>query len=259
MNSVIIAGAGVGKRTGLGFNKILYKVAGVPILVRTVLKFAALEAISEIIVVVGADDLREVELMLKAVPGLKNYKLVEGGKERQDSVRNGLAAVNPFSEIVLIHDAARPFVSESVIMETIEAAKVHGAAIAAVPAKNTVKVTDTAGFITATPERATIYEAQTPQTFQLGVILAAYEKARQDGVIGTDDAMLVERLGEKVKIVESEYSNIKITTPEDLGIAEFFAIENPRERLQAGATKAIDTVFDLADKIKNKITGKPEF
>ena len=122
----------------------------------------------------------------------------------------------------MVHDAARPLISQAVIENVIDAAEKFGGAIAAVPAKNTIKFVDAENFVKSTPPRSELVEVQTPQGFKKNILLRAYQKAKEENFIGTDDASLVERLGEKIKIVESDYKNIKITTPEDVKIAETF-------------------------------------
>ena len=204
MVSVILPAAGRGKRMQAGVNKVFLRLMGKPILFHTLRVFAAVPEVQEIIVVTGAE---EVEPL--------------GGSERQYSVWNGLKASSEASDVVLVHDAARPLVSRATIEAVIEAARAHGAAIAAVPEKNTVKVVKD-GVVTATPDRSTLWAVQTPQGFSRSLLMAANEKAESDGFLGTDDASLVERYGAKVHVVMDSYQNIKVTTPEDLVVAEAF-------------------------------------
>ena len=223
MVSVIIPAAGQGRRMQAGCNKVFLTLGGEPVLVRTLRQFARVPAVSECIVVAGAQEMETVEAMLRAADareGLPSWRVVAGGSERQYSVANGLAACDKEAEIVLVHDAARPLIRPAVIAAVIEAARTTGGAIAAVPEKNTVKVVDAAGRVVETPPRSALWAVQTPQGFRRETLAAAYAQAAADGFLGTDDASLVERLGAPVAVVESDYQNIKVTTPEDLVIAE---------------------------------------
>lgn len=222
MVSVIFPAAGQGKRMQAGKNKVLLELAGQPIFLRTLLRFSAVPAVSELIVVTGADELPLMQQMLAATSGLKPWRLVEGGSERQYSVRNGLYAASPQAEVILVHDAARPLVSRETIEAVIEGACTSGAAIAAVPSKDTIKVVDDAGIVQSTPPRQKLWLVQTPQGFRRELLLRANEQAEQDGFLGTDDASLVERLGVPVKVVPGSYENIKLTTPGDMLVAEAF-------------------------------------
>ena len=220
MVSVIFPAAGAGRRMKADRNKVLLELSGVPILLRTLRRFSAVPAVAELIVVVAKDEIAFVEGMLEKAQGLKPWCVVQGGAERQYSIANGMAHLAADADIVLVHDAARPLVSLSAIEAVISAAREKGAAIAAVRAKNTIKVVGEDGHVEATPARASLWEVQTPQGFRREILQRAYEKAAQDGFLGTDDASLVERIGEAVFVVESDYGNLKITTPEDLWMAE---------------------------------------
>lgn len=220
MVSVIFPAAGAGRRMKADRNKVLLELSGVPILLRTLRRFSAVHAVAELIVVVAKDEIAFVEGMLEKAQGLKPWCVVQGGAERQYSIANGMAHLAADVDIVLVHDAARPLVSLAAIEAVIFAAREKGAAIAAVRAKNTIKVVGEDGRVEATPARASLWEVQTPQGFRREILQRAYEKAAQDGFLGTDDASLVERIGEAVFVVESDYGNLKITTPEDLWMAE---------------------------------------
>ncbi len=200
--------------------KVLLELSSVPILLRTLRRFSAVPAVAELIVVVAKDEIAFVEGMLEKAQELKPWCVVQGGAERQYSIANGMAHLAADADIVLVHDAARPLVSLAAIEAVIFAAREKGAAIAAVRAKNTIKVVGEDGRVEATPARASLWEVQTPQGFRREILQRAYEKAAQDGFLGTDDASLVERIGEAVFVVESDYGNLKITTPEDLWMAE---------------------------------------
>ena len=225
MVTVIFPAAGQGKRMQAGMNKVFLELSGKPILVRTLLKFSSCPLVDRLIVVVGSDEASMIEGMLAKVPGLKPWKVTAGGSERQYSVQNGLGCIDGATDIVLVHDAARPMVSRDTIEHVIAAAQEYGAAIAAVREKNTVKVVGDDLVVKRTPNRAVLWEIQTPQGFRREIILEAYQKALQDDFLGTDDASLVERLGVPVRIVEIDYRNIKVTTPEDLLVAGAFLRE----------------------------------
>ena len=159
---------------------------------------------------------------MSAEKNLKPYKIVVGGSERQYSIANGLRFVPDDAEIILVHDAARPLVNLRTIEEVIDAAEKFDGAIAAVREKNTIKIIDAENFVKETPPRSELVAVQTPQGFRKKILFDAYKKAAEDNFLGTDDASLVERIGGKIKIVWSDYKNIKITTPEDISIAENF-------------------------------------
>lgn len=222
MVTVVFPAAGQGSRMKLGMNKVFLELAGKPMLIRTLMKFSECPSVDKLVVVVARDEVAFVDHVLRAVPHIKPYVVTAGGSERQYSIYNGLEVMDFNTDIVLVHDAARPFVSIETVEEVIASAREYGAAIAAVPEKNTIKVVNQDGVVKLTPDRAQLWEVQTPQGFKKEILLEAYEKANRDGFLGTDDASLVERLGQPVKIVRSDYRNIKITTPEDLLIVEAF-------------------------------------
>ena len=221
MVTAVFPAAGQGKRMQAGINKVFLELNGKPILIHTLLKFSACPQIDDLIVIAAPDEVAFIENLLASTAGLKPYKVVAGGTERQYSIANGLAKLNKDCQIVLVHDAARPLVDIATIEEIIKAADNVGGAIAAVPAKNTIKVVKN-NMVTATPDRKTLWEVQTPQGFRRDILLTAYKKAKDDSFLGTDDASLVERIGAPVEVVMSSYQNIKVTTPEDLLIAEMF-------------------------------------
>ncbi len=231
MVSVIFPAAGKGKRMQAGMNKVFMDLSGMPILVRTLLRFSACEAVDQLVVVVAPAEVEFVEGVLKRLEGLKDYIVVAGGAERQYSVWNGIKAMENASDddIILVHDAARPLVSNQVIFDTIKTAREKGGAIAAVPAKNTIKLCNESHQVVETPDRSRLWEVQTPQGFRRDILVQANELAEKDGFLGTDDASLVERTGHPVYIVESDYRNIKITTPEDIVIAKAFLAEEEKK------------------------------
>ncbi len=220
MVTAIFPAAGASRRMGGGTNKIFLELGGEPILIRTLKTFSQSPRINFLIVVVSENDVYAVENLLSTAEDLKPYKIVVGGSERQYSIANGLKELPDDAEIVLVHDAARPLISLKVIEDVIDAAEKFGGAIAAVPEKNTIKFVDAENFVTYTPPRSKLVEVQTPQGFRRELLIKAYEQAETDKFLGTDDSSLVERVGDKIKVVTSDYRNIKITTPEDLKIAE---------------------------------------
>lgn len=209
-------------------NKQYLSLKNRPILAYTLEVFENHPAIEEIVVVVGLDEFDLCREMVIEPGKLKKVKMTAGGTTRQQSVYAGLCALDASTDMVLIHDGARPFADNALLNRCIQETAEYHATIAAVPAKNTIKQVSKEGIVEATPDRQFLWEVQTPQSFDYKLIVEAHKKARADGVEGTDDAFLVERLGIPVKVVEGRYDNIKITTPEDLAIAEslieFFAM-----------------------------------
>ncbi len=192
-----------------------------PILVHTIGAFDRNPVIDTISVIVDDADLEFCQSSVIAPNAFQKVRdLVVGGLTRQASVFNGLQSLPSDVDCVVVHDGVRPFVTDEVIFACIEAADEWGAAVAAVPVKDTVKVASADGFIVDTPDRDTLWAVQTPQAFRASVLLDAHALAQRKGVTATDDAMLVEQLGFKVKIVSGSDSNLKITTPDDLIIAE---------------------------------------
>lgn len=221
--SVILPAAGFGQRMGAPVGKQFLSIDGTPIIIHTLRRFQESERIDEIVIVTREESFGMLEGLL-ADDGLTKVRpLVAGGARRQDSVENGLKAVSASARIVLVHDAVRPFILESVINGVIDAAEQSGAAIAAVRAKDTIKEADEHGRVVRTLDRSLLWNVQTPQGFQIDILREAYERASRDLITATDDASLVERLGISPVIVEASYDNIKITTPEDLQLAELIA------------------------------------
>ena len=220
MVSVVFPAAGQAHRMQVGLNKVFLTLAGKPMLLRTLLTFSKVPDVGELIIAVGADEVEPVTSLLGCVKGLAPWRVVEGGTERQYSIRNGLALVSEEADIVLVHDAARPLIRRDTIEELIRIVRAKGAAIIAVPEKNTIKIAAEDGTVAATPPRSSLWQVQTPQGFRKDILMEANRKADEDGFLGTDDASLVERLGVPVRIVRGEYSNIKVTTPEDMVVAE---------------------------------------
>ena len=219
--SVIIVAAGSGKRMKSAIAKQYLDLKGRSILSYTVEVFEESPVVNEIILVTGKDEIEYVKSEIIDRYGFTKIKaVVEGGSERQYSVENGLNNVSDNCDIVMIHDGVRPFIDENSIEVLAEDTAKYGACVLGVFAKDTIKICDENGFVVDTPNRKLLWHAQKPQCFKYDVIKKAYEKAKKDNYLGTDDSMLVERTGQKIKMVEGSYDNIKITTPEDLYVGE---------------------------------------
>ncbi|PMC34190.1 2-C-methyl-D-erythritol 4-phosphate cytidylyltransferase [Bacillus sp. UMB0899] len=225
---VIIPAAGQGKRMKAGKNKQFIKLNEIPIIIHTLRVFEEHDQCSGIILVINEAEKADFQHLIEIYRLQKVKQLVFGGKERQDSVYNGVRAVEN-EELVLVHDGARPFITQESIERLVTKADETGASILAVPVKDTIKKVEE-GIVTETVERSTLWSVQTPQAFKLKLLLEAHEKARIEGYLGTDDASLLERVGQPVSIVAGDYTNIKITTPEDLYIAEAILTRNEEKR-----------------------------
>ncbi len=202
-------------------NKLLIPLDGNPILVYSLKVFIQSPSVEEVILVVPPGKKKEYAVLLAPFfKGKKEINLVEGGGRRQDSVWNGVKMVSPQTEVVLVHDGARPFVSEKMIHDSVAAALEVGGCVVGVPCKSTLKECDEKQFVLRTPSRDHLWEIQTPQTFQVGLLKQAFKEADQKKLEVTDEGMLLEALGHPVKVVLGEYTNIKVTTPEDLLLAE---------------------------------------
>jgi 2-C-methyl-D-erythritol 4-phosphate cytidylyltransferase len=221
--SVIIPAAGFGERMGSAIGKQFLVLNGEPIIVHTLRQFQRADFIDEIIVVTREESFAMLDQLIANGGLTKVRPLVKGGRTRQDSVCNGLSAVNERCDIVLVHDAVRPFIAREVIAQAAEAAAVSGAAIVAVRAKDTMKLAGPDGRVEKTLDRAFLWNVQTPQAFRLSILRDAYALAASRNTAATDDSSLVEQLGIAPVIIEGSYDNIKITTPEDLLVAELLA------------------------------------
>ncbi len=223
----LVPAGGSGARMGAEKRKQYLPVQGVPILVRTLRALQEAGAIDEIYLAVPAEDIPPVRNLLTDDYAIAKLSLIlEGGAHRQDSVWNGLKAARREHEVVLIHDAVRPFASPDLICRVAEAARAGQAALAAVPVKDTIKAEDGGGAL-FTLAREGLWIAQTPQAFPWEMIWKGHEQARQKGLHATDDAALVEAMGIPVRIVPGSYDNIKITTPEDILYGEFLLAVRP--------------------------------
>ncbi len=220
MVSAIILAGGKGKRMGKDISKQFILVKDKPIIYYTIKKFSDCKLIDEIILVLPKDEIEYCKKEVLEKYSLKVDKIIAGGKERQDSVYNGLKALKN-SDIVLIHDGARPFVSEKIILEGIENAKKYGAAAPGVMPKDTIKVKDELSFSKETLKRESLIAIQTPQVFKKDIIVKCHERVREDNISVTDDTMVVEKYGYKVYLYDGDYTNIKVTTPEDLILCEY--------------------------------------
>ncbi|SKA96068.1 2-C-methyl-D-erythritol 4-phosphate cytidylyltransferase [Caloramator quimbayensis] len=220
MVSAVIVAGGKGERMGYDIPKQYINIKGREILAITLDAFESCESIDEIILVVPES---YIDFCLKNI--VEKYcfkkvkKVVKGGLSRQESVYNGLLNCNPHCEVVVIHDGVRPFIQENIIQKSIEGAKKFGACAVGVYVKDTIKVVDDEKFIVSTLKRDELISIQTPQTFKYDLILKSHEYAKQNNITATDDCALSEGYGCKVKIIEGDYFNIKITTREDIIIA----------------------------------------
>lgn len=215
----VIAAAGSGRRMGAEENKLFLPLDGRPLLAHTLAAFEAAGVVEGIVVVLREEDVPRGRALTAAAGFRKVEALVPGGAERQDSVGSGLAALGGGVDVVVVHDGARPLVSPALLEATAEAARRAGAALAAVPVKDTIKVVDPGGVVTSTPDRRALWAAQTPQAFRTDLLREAFAWAAANGVRGTDEASLVELYGHPVRVVPGEEENLKITTPLDLRIA----------------------------------------
>ncbi len=219
----VVPAAGAGKRMGLGYNKAFADLGGAPVLVQTLKMLAQTELCSEAVVVLAPEETEAGKAMLarykEAYFASLPVRVTAGGKERQDSVANALATLGQEDVLVAVHDGARPFAGKEVFARTAAAARRYGAAVAAVPLKDTVKIVDEQERVTSTPSRTALRAVQTPQIFRLSLLQQAYAHLAQHPAAVTDDASVVELYGHPVQTVFGSYENIKITTPEDMRTA----------------------------------------
>jgi 2-C-methyl-D-erythritol 4-phosphate cytidylyltransferase len=217
----IVPAAGSGSRMDRELSKQYLSLGGMPLLVRTLKVFDECPLVDALLVVVPPQDIEFVRNTVLAPWKLKKVAgVLPGGKERQDSVRAGVEALDRETDLVIIHDAVRPFITLEVISQCVRAARDEGAVTVGVPAKDTVKEVSPDGRVMRTCDRSRMWLTQTPQVFRREIIENAHRAAARDGFRGTDDTSLVERLGIAVRMIRGEYSNIKITTPDDLILAE---------------------------------------
>jgi 2-C-methyl-D-erythritol 4-phosphate cytidylyltransferase len=215
---VILPAAGMGKRMGAGKNKLFIELNGLPVFIHTLRVFQFDENCEKMIMAVHPDDIETMKQLITFYQLDQKTVLVTGGTERQYSVYNALLTVVG-DGIVLVHDAARPFIQKQLISKLVQSAEEYGATVAAVPVKDTIKKVKN-GMVLETVERSSLWAIQTPQAFRIPLLLKAHQTALEANFLGTDDASLIEFIGEKVAIVEGDYNNIKLTTPEDIYFAE---------------------------------------
>lgn len=219
--TALIPAAGMGKRMGQAVAKQFLPLGDRPMLAYTLMAFQRAAIIDEIIPILSREDMENcLRDIIERFHITKVKTLVVGGKERQDSVYNGLMKLNSDTDVVTIHDGVRPFVTQEMITETVELAKKGVCVAVGVPLKDTVKEVGSGGWVKKTLDRSRLWAIQTPQAFPLTILKRVYAESYKRGFFGTDDATLVEREGTKVRVLMGSYENIKITTPEDLLLAE---------------------------------------
>ncbi len=219
----VIVAAGSASRMG-GIDKVMAPLGGEPMIVKTVRAFQNCEAIGEIIIVTRQDLIAPIQELCREMDKVR--AVVAGGASRQESVWLGLNAFSGKIQLAAVHDGARPLISLELIDRTVRAANSYGAAAPAIPVKDTIKV-ERSGLVETTPDRSRLRAVQTPQVFDFDLLRGALQKAREDGAEVTDDCSAVERLGMKIRLVEGEERNLKVTTPLDLKIAELLLEEKP--------------------------------
>lgn len=220
MVSALIVAAGKGTRMGQTVDKLFLKIAGRPVLAHTWRQFERAESVQEIVLVVRPEMEERVRQVARDLGFSKPFVLVHGGKERQDSVWNGLAALNPAAEIVAIQDAARPCTSQSLILACVEAARLVGAAVAAQPVTDTIKESHDGKLVGRTLDRSRLWAVQTPQTFRVEIIRRALSEVRKRGLLLTDDTAACELVGQPVQLVIGHDPNPKVTRLEDVPYVE---------------------------------------
>ena len=221
MISAIILAGGKGKRMGAPVSKQFIEIKGKPIIYYTIKKFSENKKIDNIVVVLSKDEVGYFKENILEKYNLKVDNIVIGGTERQDSVYNVLKSLEDTNtDIVLIHDGARPFISDRIIDDGIKFAQVYGACAPGVMPKDTIKIKNESNFSVSTPERGSLVAIQTPQVFKFNEILECHEKIKINNIVVTDDTMVAEKFGYSVYLYDGEYTNIKVTTPEDLILGE---------------------------------------
>lgn len=223
--SVIIAAAGNSTRYGTGKSKQFLILDNTPVLIKSIQAFEEIDDVNEIIVTARKQDFEVIEDFIAQYGVRKVKHIVEGGATRQDSIYAAVEKVDEKADLIAVHDGARPLIKREVIESVIQKADEVDAAACAVPVKDTIKIIDSSGKIVTTPERASLRAVQTPQIFRFSLYKEAIEKAVSEGKQYTDDCQLVESMGYPVYLVDGDYENIKITTPDDLLVAEKFLSE----------------------------------
>lgn len=223
--SVIIAAAGNSTRYGTGKSKQFLILDNTPVLIKSIQAFEEIDDVKEIIITARKQDFDIIEDFIAQYGVRKVKHIVEGGATRQDSIYAAVEKVDEEADLIAVHDGARPLIKRKVIESVIQKADEVDAAACAVPVKDTIKIIDSSGKIVTTPERASLRAVQTPQIFRFSLYKEAIEKAVSDGKQYTDDCQLVESMGYPIYLVDGDYENIKITTPDDLLVAEKFLSE----------------------------------
>ena len=220
--TAVVVAAGEGLRIGGNIPKPYLPLVGRAMLLRTLDRVFGARNIEKVVLVIAASELSRCEGMLQgdSALGQRPWVLQNGGATRQQSVKTGLEKIDGDTDIVVIHDAARPFVSPALIERCIESADRNGAVVAGLPARDTIKIVSNDHRVLSTPDRKALWKIQTPQAFRRKLIVEAHDKAVREGFTATDDAMLVERMGMPVWVIDGEKTNLKITMPEDLWLAE---------------------------------------
>ena len=220
--AAIVLAAGEGRRIGGNTSKIFLPLAGRPLVLRTLDRVFAARTVENVVLVTAAHEIARCETLLSSDDALRGCpcELQVGGATRQQSAKRGLEKIGSDTDIVVIHDGARPFVSGGLIDRCVEFAADKGAVVVGLPVSDTIKVVSQDRHILSTPERSSLWEIQTPQVFQRALIVEAHEQAERKGIEVTDDAMLIERLRKRVYIIDGERTNFKITVPEDVWLAE---------------------------------------
>ena len=220
--TAIVLAAGEGRRIGGEIPKTFLPIAGRPLVLRTLDRMFEAHAVENVVLVIAANEIERCQSMLRADAALRDrpWLLQAGGLTRQQSAKRGLDKIGSDTDIVIIHDGARPFVSAGLIDRCVEVAADKGALVVGLPARDTVKVVTQDHRIQSTPDRSSLWKIQTPQVFRRELIVAAHERAEKDGVQVTDDAMVVERIGTPVYVIDGERTNFKITVQEDVWLAE---------------------------------------
>ncbi len=215
VTAVIVAAGGSSR---MGENKQLIPINGVPVIIKTVAAFEYASLVDDIVIVARGEDIPLISRLIREEEFFKVRTIIAGGQTRQQSAEQGVRCAG--EGYVAVHDGARPLITPEIIDMVIEDAFSHGAAAAGVPVKDTIKQVNADGFIIDTPERSGLYAVQTPQVFELSLYLRALDKAKHDGREFTDDCQLVEYIGERVFMSAGDYTNIKLTTPDDIMLAE---------------------------------------
>jgi 2-C-methyl-D-erythritol 4-phosphate cytidylyltransferase len=220
--TAVVLAAGEGRRIGGNTSKSFLPLAGRPLVLRTLDQVFSARTVKNVVLVIAAHEIARCETLISSDGALRgcSWQLQVGGATRQQSAKRGLEKIGSDTDIVVIHDGARPFVSGGLIDRCVECAADKGAVVVGLPASDTIKMVSRDRQILSTPERSSLWEIQTPQVFQRALIVEAHEQADRKGIEVTDDAMLVERLGKPVYVIDGERTNFKITVPEDVWLAE---------------------------------------